>query len=245
MGKNRNNREPAVAYFRTSSASNVGENRDSLNRQRAVIRAFADSHGYGVIDEFYDPAVSGSDPIEDRPGFAALLDRIENNGVRTLLVEDVSRFAREMKAHVLGIALLRERGVRLVSASDGQDLTEDTDEMTEGMVTIMAVFAQIEKKRLVKKLRAARDRKSSQLGRRIEGRKGYKDLKPDLVAAAARLRHGNRKEHLSLRCIAARLATMGHTTSKGTPFSAAQVRRLLGVKNSFTGRSLKTRPGLP
>jgi hypothetical protein len=41
-----------------------------------------------------------------------------------------------------------------------QDLTEETDEMTEGMVAIMAVFAQIEKKRLVKKLRAARDRKS-------------------------------------------------------------------------------------
>jgi DNA invertase Pin-like site-specific DNA recombinase len=52
-------------------------------------------------------------------------------GVRTVLVEDVSRFAREMKAHVLGIALLRERGVKLLSASDGQNLTEDTDEMTE------------------------------------------------------------------------------------------------------------------
>ena len=86
-----------MAYFRTSSASNVGENRDSLKRQHAVISAFADSHGYCVIDEFYDPAVSGSDPIEDRPGFAALLDRIENNGVRTVLVEDVSRFAREIK----------------------------------------------------------------------------------------------------------------------------------------------------
>ena len=79
--------------------------------------------------------------------------------------KDVSRFAREMKAHVLGIALLRERGVRLLSAADGQDLTEGTDEMTEGMVTIMAVFAQIEKKRLVKKLRAARDRKSPSSGR--------------------------------------------------------------------------------
>lgn len=54
---------------------------------------------------------------------------------------------RKMKAHVLGIALLRERGVRL--PADGQDLTEDTDEMTEGMVTIMAVFAQIEKKTAV------------------------------------------------------------------------------------------------
>jgi DNA invertase Pin-like site-specific DNA recombinase len=47
---------------------------------------------------FYDPAVSGSDAIEDRPGFAALLDRIENNGVRTVIVEDVSRFAREISA---------------------------------------------------------------------------------------------------------------------------------------------------
>jgi hypothetical protein len=33
----------------------------------------------------------------------------------------------------------------VLSASDGQNLTEDIDEMTEGMVTIMAVFAQIEK----------------------------------------------------------------------------------------------------
>jgi hypothetical protein len=52
--------------------------------------------------------------------------------------------------------------------------------MTEGMVTIMAVFAQ--KKRLVKKLRAARDRKSIQQGRRIEGRKGYRETKPDPYA---------------------------------------------------------------
>ena len=35
------------------------------------------------------------DPIQDRPGFAALLDRIEGNGVRTVIVEDASRFARD------------------------------------------------------------------------------------------------------------------------------------------------------
>ena len=129
----------------------------------------------GLVEEFYDAAVSGSDAIEDRPGFAALLDRIEATGVRIVIVEDVSRFAREMKAHVLGIALLRERGVPALSAVDGQNLTEDIDEMTEGMVTIMAVFAQIEKKRLVKKLRAARDRRSAEQGWRIEGRKSYRD----------------------------------------------------------------------
>jgi DNA invertase Pin-like site-specific DNA recombinase len=102
--------------------------------------------------------VSGADPIESRPGFAALLDKIEGNGVRTVIVEDASRFARDIQAHVLGIALLRAREVRLL-ASNGDDLTDDTDEMTEGMLAIAAVFAQIEKKRLVRKLRGARERK--------------------------------------------------------------------------------------
>jgi DNA invertase Pin-like site-specific DNA recombinase len=174
-------------------------------------------------------AISGADAIEDRPGFASLLDRIENNGVRTVLVEDVSRFAREMKAHVLGIALLRERGVRLLSASDGQNLTEDADEMTEGMVTIMAVFAQIEKKRLVKKPRAARDRKSVQQGKRIEGRKSYREINPELVRQAKRLRHRNREDRLSLRGISSKLEELGYVTSAGRPFSAAQVKRLLGT----------------
>ena len=53
--------------------------------------------------EFCDAAVSGADPIQDRPGFAALLDRIEGNGVRTVIVEDASRFAREPMAQELGI----------------------------------------------------------------------------------------------------------------------------------------------
>ena len=66
---------------------------------------------------FYDAAVSGADPIETRAGFAALLDRIEGNGVRTVIVEDASRFARELMAQELGITLLISRGVRLVTAS--------------------------------------------------------------------------------------------------------------------------------
>jgi DNA invertase Pin-like site-specific DNA recombinase len=181
MVKPENNQQRAVAYFRTSSASNVGDEKDSLNRQQSTVDAFAVKQSCEVVAEFHDAAVSGSDAIEDRPGFAALLERIETNGVRTVIVEDVSRFAREMKAHILGIALLRERGVRLLSATEGQDLTEDTDEMTEGMVTIMAVFSQIEKKRLVKKLRAARDRKSLQQRRRIEGRRSYGEINPELV----------------------------------------------------------------
>ena len=36
----------AIAYFRTSSAANVGEDKDTLKRQRAAVEAFAKAAGY-------------------------------------------------------------------------------------------------------------------------------------------------------------------------------------------------------
>jgi DNA invertase Pin-like site-specific DNA recombinase len=49
---------------------------------------------FALFHEFRDEAVSGADAIESRPGFGALLDHIEGNGVRTVIVEDASQFAR-------------------------------------------------------------------------------------------------------------------------------------------------------
>jgi DNA invertase Pin-like site-specific DNA recombinase len=178
-------KHPAIAYLRTSSAANVGAHKDSGKRQREAIAAFAKREGFELVAEFYDAAVSGADPIQDRPGFSELLDKIESNGVSTVIVEDQSRFARDMQAHVLGLALLRERGVRLL-ASNGSDLTDETDEITEAMIHIAAVFAALEKKRLVKKLRHARERKRERDGK-CEGRKSHSEGNPDAVKLAKRL----------------------------------------------------------
>jgi DNA invertase Pin-like site-specific DNA recombinase len=68
-----------------------------------------------VLEWFYDPAVSGADPIETRPGFSALRDRIEGNGVRVVLIEDATRFARDLIAQELGIVVLVSRGVRVMA----------------------------------------------------------------------------------------------------------------------------------
>ncbi len=70
-----------------SSAANIGADKDSDRRQREAIQGFARRAGIEVVDEFYDPAVSGGDPVESRPGFIAMLKRIEGNGVRTIIVE--------------------------------------------------------------------------------------------------------------------------------------------------------------
>jgi hypothetical protein len=53
----------------------VRRDKDSDKRQRAAIAAFAKAHGYLIVGEFYDAAVSGADPIAERPGFKAMLDR--------------------------------------------------------------------------------------------------------------------------------------------------------------------------
>jgi hypothetical protein len=37
------------------------------------------------VAEFYDAAVSGADAIDARAGFAAMLKRIEGNGVLTII----------------------------------------------------------------------------------------------------------------------------------------------------------------
>lgn len=66
----------AVAYFRTSSATNVGADKDSETRQRKAVEAYARTNGIDIVETFYDPAVSGADAIDRRPGFAAMLDRL-------------------------------------------------------------------------------------------------------------------------------------------------------------------------
>ena len=75
---------------RTCSAANVGDGKDSDKRQRDAIQAYARHAGYELVGEFYDAAVSGADPIDTRPGFRELLERIVSNGVRTVIVEDAT-----------------------------------------------------------------------------------------------------------------------------------------------------------
>ena len=62
----KNGRVKAVAYLRTSSAANVGADKDSDKRQRQAIMAYAKVAKFEIAAEdwFYDPAVSGADPIE-------------------------------------------------------------------------------------------------------------------------------------------------------------------------------------
>jgi DNA invertase Pin-like site-specific DNA recombinase len=211
----------AIAYLRTSSAANVGADKDSDKRQRAAIAAFAKTHGYRLIDEFYDAAVSGADPVTERPGFKAMLDRIAGNGVRVILVESPDRFARDLSVQITGHDYLRSLGVELVPTSAPDFFTTDTP--TAVLVRqVLGAISQFEKASLVAKLRAARERKVA-AGGRGSGRFTYAQKVPEVVGLVREL-HGQRQ---SLRQISKALAAQGHLTGGGRPYTATAVQKML------------------
>lgn len=227
MAKDQKKTAKAIGYLRTSSASNVGPDKDSETRQRTAIQAYADAAGFQIVEWFYDAAVSGADPIDTRPGFARALERIAGNGVRTIIVETANRFARDLITQETGFRLLREQGIELIAADSPASFVDDTP--TAALIRqVLGAVAQFEKAALVAKLKGARDRKRRDAGK-CEGRKSHAEARPEAVALAKRLHRKNPKtgERRSLRAIAAALAEAGHVNERGQPFAAKSISAML------------------
>jgi DNA invertase Pin-like site-specific DNA recombinase len=211
----------ALAYIRTSSMSNVGTDKDSAKRQRAAIAAHAKSAGFVIVDEFSDEGVSGADPIEARAGFSAMLARIAGDGVRVVLVENASRFARDLMTQELGYAYLQRLGVKLIAA-DSPDAFLDTGPSSIMIRQILGSVSQFEKAGLVAKLKAARDRKKAATGK-CSGRKTYAERDPSMVTLAKSLS----KKGLSLRKVAAELEKAGHVQKNCWRYTATAVKNMI------------------
>jgi DNA invertase Pin-like site-specific DNA recombinase len=219
----------AVAYLRTSSATNVGPDKDSAKRQMDAIKAYAKQAGYVIeLPPYYDSAVSGADPIGGRPGFAAMLAFMaEHADVRTILVECAERFARELMIQEIGHEMLGKQGIALI-AVDSPDSFVSATPTAVLIRQIRGAVSQFEKATIVLKLRMARDRKRALHGK-CEGRKSHAEMNPNAVALARRLHRKSREtgKRLSLRKIAATMADQGHKASSGKPYGPSQIQSML------------------
>jgi DNA invertase Pin-like site-specific DNA recombinase len=214
----------AVAYLRTSSAANVGG--DSGERQLVAIRAYAKAADVEIVDTYTDDAVRGDNAIENRPGFAAMMERLLSNGVRTIVVETANRFARDLIVQEVGYEMLKSRGITLIAADKPDSFVDDGPTATLVRQMLGAV-AQFEKSMLVSKLRGARERKRA-TGVKVEGRRSHAEMHPEVVELVKQLRRKRPKGgQPSYREIAEELLARGHVNANGRIYSGSSIRNML------------------
>ncbi len=226
----------AVSYLRVSGRGQIEG--DGFERQRQAVRKFSKTGGFELVGEYRDEGVSGTTELADRDGLAELLDRIESNGVRVVLVERADRLARDLVVGELLLAEFRKRGVRVISADGGVELTDSNDPTATLIRQVLGAVSEFEKSVIVAKLRAARDRKSRTRGRRIEGRKpfGHHQAERQAVELIRELRRKPRGgDRLSYAAVADRLNADGVPTRTGKPWHGEVVRRI--VRRELPGRA--------
>jgi DNA invertase Pin-like site-specific DNA recombinase len=179
-----------VAYYRTSSQSNVGGDKDSLKRQQNSVITYTKSNGMNVVKWFYDKGVSGSTDVFSRGSFFEMMNYCKDNSIDTIVVENADRLARDLITMETAFMYLTSKlGYNLISVANPETFVENTPTQTI-IRQILGAISQFEKSQIVEKLRGARERKSklnksrgyvSRNGKgKVEGRKFLTEKHPEL-----------------------------------------------------------------
>ncbi len=209
-----------VGYVRVSGRGQLDGT--GPDRQREIIEAFARQEGL-TIGKVYQESYTGGEA--DRPEFATMLRDLLTNGCRTIVVESLDRFARDLSVQLQLTALLASRGLTLVNAGTGQDVTAamQRDPMTRAMIQVQGVFAELDRRLTVAKLAKARQLKRRRSGS-CEGRKPF-GTRPGEAETLARMKDLN--DGRTFYGIAKALNDAGLPSRSGKPWTPTSVKRIL------------------
>ena len=108
---------------------------NSLLNQQEICRAFAERQGHQVMGQSSDDNVSGMN--FSRRGLNELTAAVDAGRLDAVLVKDLSRLGRHRTQTALFIDYLRERGVRVISVTEGLDTASDEDDLVIGVRGLM------------------------------------------------------------------------------------------------------------
>lgn len=183
-----------LIYARYSSQL---QNPRSIEDQLAACRARAEAEGWTIIGEFHDRAISGAAGIDEsqRPGLAAMLERVERGGIDQILTESTDRIARHQGDAFAVRELIEHAGARLFTLMDGV-----VDDITG---TIKSLFDARTRKDLAQRVRRGHRgviaqgrspsgvaygyRRVAQLDEKGEPVRGLRAIDPDTAAIVRRI----------------------------------------------------------
>ena len=143
MGKSKkfhaNDNNLAIAYYRFSSHS---QNDASIDQQRELAHTWADTHGYKIIKEYQDAAISGT--TEDRPGFRQMLSEVGKIKPHVLILWKTDRLGRDKYILTMAKKTIRDSGceIRMVAESIPTNVPEGV--LIEGFLDSFAEYYSIQ-----------------------------------------------------------------------------------------------------
>ena len=217
----------AIAYLRASKH----EQRLSRQAQRASIEAWAKREGFRVAVWCTDQGVRSVSPIAERPGLRAALSAIREHRARVLVVARRDRIARDVVLAAIVDRAVTTAGARLVSASGEGNGDSPADAFIR---TVIDGAAQYEHGLIRARTCAALAAKRAR-GERIGSvpfgfaldRDGARLVANEREQATIARARELRTSGLSLRAVAAHLATEGQVSRTRRRFLAEQVARML------------------
>lgn len=193
---------------------------------------YAAENGFQISEIFRD-AFTGTEA--DRPEFNKMVASIMGNGVKTILIESLDRLARDVMVQSLLLAKLAQHDITLINCVTGEDVTASMSEdpMRKALIQIQSVFSELEKSRLVSKLRRAREAKKNATGK-CEGRKafGEKPGEAETLELLRSLRCKREGKRLSFARIAEALNERNIPTRTGARWHTTTVQNILSRMDS-------------
>lgn len=207
-------------YLRVSSVGQIEG--DGYDRQLIACEGYAASHDLEIVEIFREKGVSGTKELDDRPALSELFAALEENGIKTVLIEKIDRLARDLMVQESIIGDMQKSGYTLISVAE-PDLCS-TDPSRVLIRQIFGALAQYDRAMIVLKLRGARQRAKAKHGR-CEGSKpfGTKDGEEQTLHQIRAMRAAG----IACDRIADALNTNGLSTRRGGPWRGATVNKIL------------------
>jgi DNA invertase Pin-like site-specific DNA recombinase len=161
-----------VAYLRVSSEGQVDGY--GLDVQERAVRAWAKAHGHRIVALHTDAGISGATDAADRPGLSAALLALQRPPeAEGLVVARLDRLARALTVQEAALAVAWRAGGRVFTADAGEVLRDDPDDpMRTALRQVVGVFAELDRRMVVKRLRDGRKAKAD-AGRHSTGAYAY------------------------------------------------------------------------
>ena len=216
----------AICYYRYSSDAQ----RDaSIEQQRVAAQEYAKDHGYHIVREYEDHALSGT--RDDRPDFQLMLYEVEQLRPAYLIVWKTDRLSRDKYDAAIAKGRLRKCGVKIVYIAE---TVPDDDEATSILVesineAVAASFIASLRKNVMRGM-LYNAQNAMYNGIRVLGYVGKKNQKyqiDDATAPIVRRIYTEYANGTPLKVICDELTADGLKSNNGKDFSINSLRHIL------------------